>query len=216
MKIGDAPKTEEGGLQRNDAWYEARAGRVTASPVLKVYKKTKAGYSTQREDYKFQLIAERLVGTTISGFKSASMTRGIQKEAEARERYQRLTNYPVTEVGFIPHPTIEMAGASPDGFVGDDGIIEVKCPDSKQAVEVLLNDYLDDAYKAQMMWQLACTGRQWADYVVFDDRLPPPMQLYVRRIERDDKLIADVETEVRKFLSEIAADMEALAKKYPN
>lgn len=215
MKISDAPM-DAGGQQRTDEWYVARAGRVTASPVLKVYKKTKSGYSTQREDYKYQLIAERLVGTTISQFKSAAMQRGVEKEAEARDRYMRRTNHPVVEVGFIPHPTIDMAGASPDGLIGDDGIVEIKCPDTKQAVEVLLTDYLKDEYEAQIQWQLACTGRKWADYAVFDDRLPPSMQLYVRRIERDDKLIAEVEEEVRKFLSEIDADMAALAKKYPN
>ena len=217
MKISSAPTTEENGLQRTQEWYAARAGKVTASPVLKVYKRLKNGnFSAERERYKFQLIAERLVGTTISSRQSAAMMRGVEKEAEARDRYQRQTNLAVTEAPFVPHPTIGMAGASPDGFVGDDGLVEIKCPQSQTAVEVLLTEKVDEEHDAQIQWQLACTGRQWCDYVVYDDRLPESMQLFVKRIERDDQLIKLVEKEVREFIAEISADIERLWSKYPN
>lgn len=217
MKISSAPTTEGESLQRNDDWYAARAGKVTASPILKVYKRLKGGaYSKERTTYKYQLIAERLVGTTISGARNAAMQRGVEKEAEARDRYQRLTNLPVTEAPFVPHPHIGMAGASPDGFVGDDGLVEIKCPTSQTAVEVLLTEEVDEQYVAQIQWQLACTGRAWCDYVVFDDRLPETMQMFVKRIERNDALIREVEKEVREFISEISADVERLWNKYPN
>lgn len=217
MKISSAPTTDGDGQQRTTEWYAARAGKVTASPILKVYKKLKGGgYSKERTTYKYQLIAERLVGTTISQQRSAAMQRGVEKEAEARDRYQRLTNLPVTEAPFVPHPHIGDAGASPDGYVGDEGLVEIKCPTSQTAVEVLLTEEVEDQYEAQIQWQLACTGRAWCDYVVFDDRLPPSMQLFVKRIERDDLLIKSVEKEVREFIAEISADVERLWNKYPN
>lgn len=217
MKISSAPTTDGDGQQRTEAWYAARAGKVTASPILKVYKRIRGGgYSKERETYKYQLIAERLVGTTISQQRNAAMQRGIEKEAEARDRYQRITNLPVTEAPFVPHPHIGDAGASPDGYVGDEGLVEIKCPTSQTAVEVLLTEEVDDQYLAQIQWQLACTGRAWCDYVVFDDRLPPSMQMFVKRIERNDELIRSVEKEVREFIAEISADIERLWNKYPN
>lgn len=215
MKISEAPQTDEVGLQRNAGWFADRCAKVTASPILKVYKKLKSGaYSSERETYFFQVLGETLTGVPATGFKNAAMQRGIDKEAEAREAYQRKTNYPVFEAPFIPHPRIERAGASPDGFVGDDGLVEIKCPSSATAAKVLLNDYLDETYAAQIQWQLACTGRQWCDYAVYDDRLPENLRLYIRRIERDDALIADAEKEVIKFLEEIDAAVVVLNAKY--
>lgn len=217
MKISDAPMTADiaGALQRTDTWYADRCGKVTASPILKVYKKLKnGGYSSEREGYFYQVLAEVLTGVPASGFKNSAMQRGIDKEAEAREAYQRKTNYPVYEAPFIPHPRIERAGASPDGFVGEDGLVEIKAPTAATTAKVLLTDYLDETYAAQIQWQLACTGRQWCDYVVYDDRMPEHLRLYVRRINRDDALIADVEKEVVKFLDEIDAAVATLTQKY--
>lgn len=217
MKISDAPTVSESdtGLQRTQEWYAQRAGKVTASPILKVYKKLKSGgYSSERETYFYQVLGERLSGVPASGFKNAAMQRGIDKEAEAREAYTRRTNYPVSEAPFVPHPRIKNAGASPDGFVGDDGLTEIKCPTTATAVKVLIADYLDETYQAQIQWQLACTGRKWCDYVVYDDRLPEHLRLYIRRIDRNDALIADVEKEVEKFLAEIDAAVAALDKKF--
>jgi putative phage-type endonuclease len=217
MKISSAPTTEDGGsLQRTEAWLRDRSGRVTASPILKVYKRLKnGGYSKERETYKLQLIAERLVGTTIEGRKSAAMQRGVEKEAEARDRYARTTNLPVTEAPFVPHPTIGDAGASPDGFVGEEGLVEIKAPTSQTAVEILLTEEVPEEYYAQCQWQMAVTGRKWVDFVVFDDRLPSSMQLFVKRIDRDELLIRGVEKEVREFIAEISADIERLWNKYP-
>lgn len=218
MKLSEASKTTDGEfLQRTESWFAERLGKVTGSPVLKVYKRLKSGaYSTDRAKYKLEKIAERLSGAPTSSYTSPAMKRGTEKEAEARELYKKRTNLEVLEVGFIPHPTIGMAGASPDGLVGEDGCIEIKSPNTATAIEVLLNDYVDETYFAQMQWVMSCTGRQWCDYVVFDDRLPESMQLYVKRIYRDDDLIKAVEKEVRGFIAEIDADIEALWNKYPN
>lgn len=216
MKISSAPTTEDSGLQRTEEWLRARSGKITASPILKVYKRLKNGsYSKERETYKFQIIAERLVGTTIEGRKSAAMMRGVEKEAEARDRYARTTNLPVTEAPFVPHPHIGDAGASPDGFVGEEGLVEIKAPQSQTAVEILLTEEVPEEYYAQCQWQMCVTGRKWCDFVVFDDRLPPSMQLFVKRIQRDDDLIRTVEKEVREFIAEVSADIERLWNKYP-
>lgn len=210
------PNEDDGAPQRTEAWFAERIGKATGSAILKVYKRLKNGnYSADREKYKLEKIAERLTGISASSYTSPAMKRGIEKEVEARDLYRRKTNLPVVEAGFIPHPHIGMAGVSVDGLVGDDGIIEIKAPNSATAVEVLLNDYVDEQYMAQMQWGLACTGRKWADYIVFDDRLPEPMQLFVKRIERDDDLIKLVEKEVREFIAEIEADIERLWNKYP-
>lgn len=217
MKISDASMASDGdtSLQRTPTWYADRVGKATASPILKVYKKVKSGgYSSERETYFLQVLGERLSGVPASGFKSSAMQRGIDKEAEAREAYTRRTNYPVSEAPFVPHPRIKNAGASPDGYVGDDGLVEIKCPASATAVKVLLTEYLDETYSAQMQWQMACTGRLWCDYVVYDDRLPEHLRLYIRRIERNDALIAEVEKEVVKFLDEVDAAVAALNAKY--
>jgi len=217
MKIGNAPTVSENdtGLQRNEAWHADRCGKVTASPIIKVYKKNKNGsYSSERETYFYQVLSETLTRIPSTSVKSAAMQRGIDKEAEAREAYTRKTNYPVTEAPFVPHPRIKNAGASPDGYVGDDGLIEIKAPTSSTTVKVWLKDYLDETYLGQMQWQMACTGRQWCDYVVYDDRMPNGLQIYVKRIERDDAMIADIEKEVMKFLTEISDAVEALTNKH--
>lgn len=217
MRLSEASTTQDGlFLQRTEEWFSERLGKVTGSPVLKVYKRLKNGnYSSEREAYKMEKIAERLSGLPSSSFTSPAIKRGIEKEETARQAYMRATNAEVIEVGFIPHPTIGMAGVSPDGLVGDDGLIEIKCPNTSTAVEVLLTEQVDEKYHAQMMWAMACTGRAWCDYVVFDDRLPENLQLYVKRIERDDDLIKTVEREVREFIAEVDADIARLLDKYP-
>ena len=115
----------------------------------------------------------------------------------------------VEEVGFIPHPTIEWAGASPDGVVGD-GLVEIKCPESKGMIEALLTKKVPQKYFTQMQFQMACTGKKWCDYVVFDPRMPPKAQLFVTRVDRDDEYIAEIEAEIVKFLAEVESQVQQL------
>ena len=188
--------------QRTDDWYAARLGKVTASRVADVIAKTKTGYSASRDNYMADLIVERLTGQKASTFTNAAMERGVEQEPHARAAYSARTGELAEEVGFIDHPAIPMSGASPDGLVAD-GLVEFKCPNTSTHLDTLLADEVPVRYVTQMQWQMACTGRQWCDFVSFDDRLPTHLQMFVKRVQRDDKRIAELETEVRKFLAEV-------------
>jgi putative phage-type endonuclease len=199
--------------QRTEDWFAARLGKVTASRVADVLARTKTGYSASRANYLTQLVLERVTGTKSEGFTSAAMQWGIDQEPFARAAYEASKGVLVDEVGFIPHPMIEASGASPDGLVGADGMVEIKCPDSKTALECWLSaDPVESKYFTQMQWQMACAGRFWCDYVVFDPRMPAKAQLFVYRVERDDQWIKETEIEVKKFLAEVDAKVAALRK----
>jgi putative phage-type endonuclease len=196
--------------QRTEEWFAARLGKVTASRVADVIAKTKTGYSASRENYMTQLVLERITQTKSEGFTSAAMEWGTTQEPFARAAYEATQGVMVEEVGFVPHPTIDMAGASPDGLVGDDGMVEIKCPESKGMLETLLSQKVPGKYFAQMQFQMACTGRNWCDYVVFDPRMPAKVQLFVKRVDRDDTYIAEIEAEIVKFLAEVQSQVNQL------
>jgi putative phage-type endonuclease len=199
--------------QRTDDWYAARLGKVTASSLYKVLAKTKTGYGADRGNYMTQLVLERVTSSKADSYTNAAMQWGIDQEPFARAAYEAATGVMVDEVGFVPHPTIEAAGASPDGLVGDDGMVEIKCPDSKTALECWLSDSpVEGKYFAQMQWQMRCADRAWCDYVVFDPRMPVKAQLFVTRVTRDDEWLATTEAEVIKFLAEVDAKVAALKK----
>lgn len=188
--------------QGSDAWFAQRLGKATASRIKDIVAKTKTGYSTSRDKYLTQLLLERLTGTVAESYSDAAMAWGNDTEPFARASYEAQKGVMVDQVAFINHPTIEMAGASPDGLVGDDGLVEIKCPMSHTHLESLLGG-LDDQYKVQVQWQMACTGRKWTDLCSFDPRFPAELQLVIKRFERDDAFIATLEEEVIKFLAEL-------------
>lgn len=196
--------------QGTDAWHEIRCGKVTASRVADIIAKTKTGHSASRANYMAQLVCERLTKTQAESFTSAAMEHGVTQEPFARAAYEATQGVMVEEVGFVPHPTIEWAGASPDGLVGDDGLVEIKCPETKGMIEALLTKKVPQKYFAQMQFQMACTGRKWCDYAVFDPRMPAKAQLFVTRVQRDDKYIAEIEAEIVKFLAEVASQVQQL------
>jgi putative phage-type endonuclease len=199
--------------QRTDEWYAARLGKVTASSLYKVLAKTKTGYGADRANYMTQLVLERVTGTKADSYSNAAMQWGIDQEPFARAAYEASRGVLVEEVAFLPHPTIEMAGASPDGLVDDKGMVEIKCPDSKTALECWLSDNpVENKYFAQMQWQMCCADRDWCDYVVFDPRMPAKAQLFIDRVERDDEWLEATEAEVVKFLAEVDAKVAALKK----
>jgi predicted phage-related endonuclease len=115
-------------------------------------------------------------------------------------------------VGFVNHPTIEAAGASPDGLVGALGLIEIKCPNTATHLETLRTKKVPTKYNIQMQWQMASTGRKWCDFVSFDNRLPEHLQLFFARVKRDDAFIAELEQEVSKFIKELDATVEFFKK----
>lgn len=196
--------------QRTEEWHEQRLGKVTASRVADAVAKTKTGWGAARGTYLIQLVVERLTGEPVSRFTSAAMEWGTAVEPEARAAYGLFKNCQVAEVGFVDHPTISMSGASPDGLVGGDGLVEVKCPNTATHIDTLLGEPIDPKYLKQMQWQMACTGRKWCDFVSFDPRLPEDLQLHIQRVVRDDAAIKILEDDVRVFLAEVDAKIEAL------
>lgn len=196
--------------QRTEEWFAARLGKVTASRVADVIAKTKTGYSASRENYMAQLVVERLTQTKAESYTNAAMQWGTDQEPFARAAYEAAQGVMVEEVGFVPHPTIEWAGASPDGLVGDDGLVEIKCPNTATMIETLLSQKVPGKYFIQMQFQLACTGRKWCDYVSFDPRMPAKAQMFVRRVDRDDEYIAHLEEEIAKFLVEVESQIQKL------
>lgn len=202
--------------QRTAEWFADRCGKVTASRIVDVTARKRNGEPTiARENYLAEIIAEQLTGDTYEHFVSKPMEWGIEQEPEARSRYEVVRSTFVDEVGFVQHPTIEMAGASPDGLVGDDGLIEIKCPNTATHIKTLIRGEADPQYLPQMQWQMACTGRAWCDFVSFDPRLPDRHQVFIKRVERNDEYISQIEKEVQRFLSEVADTIRQLSKMEP-
>lgn len=202
--------------QRTDEWFQARLGKVTASKIADVMAKTRTGIGAARGNYAAQLMTERLTGCVTETFTNAAMQWGTETEPRARAAYEFLTGLSVVETGFVDHPTITMSGASPDGLVGETGLVEIKCPNSATHFATLEGAGIDRKYLLQMQWQMACTGRQWCDFASYDPRVPMKMQLHTERVERDNELIAEIEAEVTGFLSEIderVANLRALYMK---
>jgi len=198
--------------QRTEEWFAARLGKVTASKVADVIAKTKTGYSASRENYMAQLVCERMTQTVAESYTNAAMQWGTETEPLARAAYEAHVDVLVDEVAMIQHPTIEASGASPDGLVGDDGQIEIKCPNTATHIDTLLSQQAPAKYVTQMQWQMACTGRKWCDFVSFDPRMPKELQLFIKRIDRDDAYIDMLEKEVVSFLKELDAKIEKLEK----
>jgi len=198
--------------QGTDEWFAIRIGKVTASRVADVIAKTKSGYSASRDNYMAQLVCERLTGQKGESFTNSAMQHGTETEPLARAAYEALKDVLVDEVGFVPHPTIKMAGASPDGLVGDDGLIEIKCPNTATHIETLLSESVPTKYYTQMQFQMACTGRMWTDFVSFDNRLPEELQLFVKRVPRDEMYIKLMEAEIVQFIAELDDKINKLMK----
>ncbi len=200
--------------QGSPEWFAARCGKVTASRVADIIARTKSGPSASRANYAAQLIAERLTGDIAESYTNAAMEWGAAMEPEARTAYEFVHGLPVTQVGFIDHPTIEMSGASPDGLVGEDGLVEFKCPNTATHIDTLIGKVVPPKYLPQIQWQMACTGRKWCDFASYDPRMPEAMRLFVKRVPRDDKMIAELESEVTGFLFEVASGVSQLSRLY--
>ena len=195
-------------------WHATRCGKVTASRVADVIAKTKSGPSASRGNYMAELVCERLTGVVGDAFKSPAMEWGTAQEPHARAAYEAAGGVLVEEVGFVPHPTIEMSGASPDGIVNGEGLVEIKCPNTATHIDTLLSGKVPERYITQMQWQMACTGHLWCDFVSYDPRMPENMRLFIARIPRNDATTAFMEAEVRAFLAELDAKIADLKSQY--
>jgi len=198
--------------QRTEEWFAQRLGKVTASKVADLMAKTKSGYSASRDNYMAQLVVERITSTKAESYSNAAMDWGTAQEPFARAAYEAFTGFMVEEVGFVQHPTIAWAGASPDGLVGDDGLVEIKCPNTATMIDTLLTGKVPQKYYIQMQMQMACTQRAWCDYVVFDPRMPTKAQLFVKRVPRDSAFIAEMEAEIINFLAEVDVQVSQLTQ----
>ena len=187
--------------QRSEEWFQARLGKVTASRVADVLAKIKSGESASRRNYKIQLVSERLTGEKQETYINQAMQDGIDREFYARERYVQQFGE-VEEVGFVRHPTLE-AGASPDGMVGDDGIIEIKCPMGSTHTETLMTQEVPSKYVPQIQFQLLVTGRKWCDFVSYNPMFPENLQVFVRRVFANKEYQQELEDEVKQFLKEV-------------
>lgn len=196
--------------QGTPEWFAQRCGKATASKMADIMGKTKTGWGAGRANYAAQLIAERLTGVTAESYTSKEMQWGLDNEAQAKDAYSFYRDMDVLPAGFVDHPAIEFSGASPDGFVGDVGLLEVKCPNTATHIDTLLGGGFPLKYHLQARWQMACTGRKWCDLASFDPRMPEDMRLFVERVPRVDSEIVELESAVALFLREVATKLAAL------
>ncbi|MCA0338956.1 MAG: YqaJ viral recombinase family protein [Proteobacteria bacterium] len=202
-------------LQGSPEWHALRCGKVTASRVADVIAQTSKGWGASRANYAAELIAERLTGVSADGFTNAAMQWGTDQEPNARMAYEFMHDVTVEQIAFVVHPSIPDAGASPDGLVGESGMVEIKCPNTATHIDTLIKQTIPSKYITQMMWQMACTGRKWCDFVSYAPRLPESMQLFVKRVERDNSTIENLEREVVAFLmEEVETKVDALRRLY--
>ena len=188
--------------QGTEAWLQLRLGKITASRITDVIAQVKSGEAAGRENYRIELVCERLTGKPTEGFTNAHMERGTELEPFARAWYEVEKGEFVKQVPFVDHPTIKNAGASPDGIIGE-GLIEIKCPMAKTHIKYLLEDRVPAKYMPQMAWQMACTHSKWVDFVSYCPELPQDMQMFIKRYERDDAYIAELEAKVIEFDIEV-------------
>lgn len=203
--------------QRSEEWRYLRCGKVTASEIANILAKVKKGEPAGRVNYRAQIIAEVLTHTPQdSGYVSPAMQWGIDQEPFARAAYEVERNAIIDSVGFAMHPQIENFGCSPDGFVGEDGLVQFKCPNTATHIEYLLRGEVPADYQPQMLAEMAVTGRAWCDFVSFDPRLPQEYQLFIVRFQRDEARIRELESAVDDFLAEVKDYLVRLASLKPD
>ena len=201
-------------VQGTPEWLAARAGSVGASQIADVMAKTKTGWGAARANLAARLVAERLTGAPQDTFTNAAMDWGRDNEAAAREAYEFVQGVKVVEVGLYRHPVIAGTHASPDGLVGEDGLVEIKAPNTATHIATLRGAPIADRYVKQIQWQMAVIGKNWCDFVSYDPRMPVEMQLHITRVNRDDELIAEMEAAVSEFIAEVERDVAALTGIY--
>lgn len=197
--------------QGTPEWLAARTGRLTASRMSAIMAKGKSGApSATRAACMGELIAEYLTGQSGETYMNADMQRGLDLEPMARAAYEAKTRQFVDQVGLVLHPKNERWGASPDGVVDDDGLLEIKCPRTHVHIEYLLAGKPPAQYVPQMAWQAACCERQWVDFASYDPKMPPALQLFVVRYTPEPAYIAEMEQEAAAFLEEMMGKIRRL------
>jgi len=199
--------------QGTPEWHQLRLGKVTASRVADILAKTKTGASASRNNYLIELALQRTTKTIEPSYTNSAMEWGTQTEPQARVAYEVNTLNFVDQVAFVDHPTIKWFGCSPDGLVGEDGLIEIKCPNSATHWEYFKTKEPPKKYWIQMQAQMSVTGRKWCDFVSFDPRMPERSQLLVVHVPRDPEFILYMEAEIKQFLSEVDVEVKLMENK---
>lgn len=213
FKVGPLSPCLQGAVlsvQGSFEWHQARLGCVTASRVADVVSRMRSGYGAARHAYMRQLVAERLTGVPTPIAPTPAMSWGLEMEDYAVEAYEDATGLVTQAVGFLRHSSLAYSGASPDRLVGNDGLWEVKCPTTVTHIDTLLSSQLTSRHVLQMQWQLACSGREWCDFVSYDPCMPDAHACFIKRIARDEEMIAQLEAEVGIFLGEVEHKLSAL------
>lgn len=200
--------------QGSPKWHAARCGSLGASSIADMTARTKSGWSASRANLAARLVCERLTGAPQESYTNAAMAWGTETEPQARAMYEFMSDIVVEQVGLVLHPHIAKSHASPDGVIGEAGLLEIKCPNSATHIETLLSEDIDGRYIKQMQWQMAVCERSFCDFVSFDPRLPGEMQILIKRVHRDDAMIAELEKEARAFLAEVDQTISKLTAKY--
>ena len=196
--------------QGSPEWKAMRLGKVTASRIGDIMATTKSGPSASRENYMVELALQRVTGVAEESFTSPAMKWGIEQEPFARMAYEAQSGEIVQEVDFIDHPSIPLCGASPDGLVGDDGLVEIKCPDSKEHLRILRDGAIKDSYMLQMLWQMECTNRKWCDFVSYDPRFPDWCNVRIVRVFRVDPQLEEIRKKVREFENDVSVTVQKI------
>jgi len=202
--------------QGTPEWHQLRLGKVTASRVADIMAKTKTGPSASRNNYLIELALQRVTKALEESYTNSAMEWGIQTEPQARVAYEVKTNNFVDQVAFIDHPTIANFGCSPDGLVGSDGLIEIKCPNSATHWSYIKDNAPPNKYFIQMQAQMAVTGAKWCDFVSFDPRMPERSQLLIVNVPRDPEFISSMEEEIKQFLGEVEVEVNLMEKRNGN
>ncbi len=196
--------------QGSEEWRIARCGSLGASRIHEAVAKIKSGWGASRDNVMADLILERLVGRPAENFVTRDMQIGIEREPEARAAYSFYFNAEVAQIGLARHPRISGTHASPDGLIGDDGLLELKCCKSSTHLAALLGEKIPERYVLQALWQLSCLDRAWVDVGYYNPDFPEEMRLFVRRVTRDDARIIELETQVTEFLTELEDKLQKL------
>lgn len=188
--------------QRSPEWFQARLGKATASRFADIMATTKSGPSATRKNYLSELVLERLTHKPTESYTNQAMINGIETEPLAKLRYELATGLNVIDTGFWEHKSL-LAGASPDGLIGDNGLLEIKCPIPSTHIQTLKTRKTPPKYIAQIQGQMWITKRDWCDFVSFNSDMPVNAQLFIVRVLRDEGYIKNLEKEVRVFLDEV-------------
>lgn len=202
--------------QGSPGWLAARCGSLGASSIegLMAKSRKKGEESAGRKNLRTRLVLERITGKPLTTFKTAAMEQGNELEDDARRLYAFTQGVSVEQVGLVQHATIEHAHASPDSLVGDDGGLEIKCPEPSAHKDTLMGAKVKRGYVLQMQWGMACTGRKWWDFVSYNPDFPPEMQLHVERFYRDSAQIVEIETQARLMMVETQKEIAELTEKF--